>query len=617
MNTRQRRLLEEMLHLGHPETLAYFAQKLGCSTKTVTQDTKALNALLASQDLETKIESKRGTGIVLRRASSDGSRLTEFLELDEGSSMTSIERFYRGMLFISTVRPDGCTDAELARHLFTNARQIKVEIAHWNDLLALFGQKVVRRRGLLLLTGEEAGLRAAIMYYFYLFSPAYQRKIFEMEVDGCIWDAVKKFSDAASPDGSAVLALNAEHCVGYYLAFVLLRLRSGHSIGGGARLSKMDVSSGIVRSFRRHIAPLFGEFAEGEKEIDYALAMFAVNSMTLGEASQLELSERPKHLFYVVRSAIEELLGFSMPLEMCTGLERLVCQAHARATNCFPVAVRNVTPMKRVNLSWFLRLERALRHTAGIGMDELLTDDLVRIAMLTHTLWDASTRRVRRAVLVSDASFEQAVYAKARLNSNLAFMQVVECMTSAELMGRERAAELSDIDFVISLSALETALPLCRVSDAVDDDDLVDVASFALTVPVSKELVELPLDFGRLECNSLTVLADALFWDVLNAGVVRGGNRSFKEQCQDNFAMSADVASSAIVMREVERTCVRIYETPRLNAVQPIPCVALLLVREDGPVSLEDAVAGFSACLKNLSFSQRSYSLPFELMNSD
>lgn len=617
MNTRQRKLLEEMLRLGHSETLAYFAQKLGCSTKTVTQDTKALNALLSAQGLETRVESKRGTGIVIRRASSDGNRLTELLELDEGSSMTNIERFYRGILFMSADKPDGCSDSELARHLFTNVRQIKVEITRWNDMLALFGQRVIRRRGLLLLTGEEAGLRAAVMYYFYLFSPAYQRKVLEMEVDDRVWDALEKFSRAASPDGTAALSLNSEHCVGFYIAFVLLRLRAGHPIGADDRLVKTDAPLGIVSTFRKYIAPLFDGFSDGVREVDYAIAMFSVNSMTVGEAFQVELAERPKHLFYMVRSAVEGLLGFSMPLEMCMGLERLICQAYARATNRFPVAVRDVTPMKRVNLSWYFRLERAVRHEAGIGMGELLTDDLVRIAMLTHPLWDASMRRVKSAVLVSDASFEQAVYAKARLNSNLTFMQVVECMTSVELMKRERDAELSGIDFAVSLSATETELPSCRVSDAVDDADLIRVASFALTLPVPETRMELPIDFERLECDSLVVLADALFWDVLNAGVVRGGKRSFKEQCQDNFAMSTDVASSAIMMREVERTCIRVYETPRLNAVQPIPRVALLLVREDGPMSLEDAVEGFFECLEGFAFGQRSYSLPFEFMGSD
>lgn len=467
------------------------------------------------------------------------------------------------------------------------------------------------------MTGEESGLRAAVMYYFYLFSPAYQRKVIEMEVDDRVWDAVEKFSKASSSDGSPALSLNSEHCVGFYLAFVLLRLRAGHPIGIDDRLARTDAPLGIVNAFRKYIAPLFDGFSDGMREVNYALAMLSANSMTMGEVSKAELAERPKHLFYMVRSAMEGLLGFSMPLEMCIGLERLICQAYARATNRFPVAVRDVTPMKRVNLAWYLRLERAIRHEVGIGMSELLTDDLVRIAMLAHPLWDASTRRVKSAVLVSDASFEQAVYAKARLNSNLTFMQVVECVTSAELMKREHAAELSGIDFAVSLSAIETELPSCRVSDAIDDADLMRVASFALTLPAVKAKAELSVDFARLECNSLVVLADALFWDVLNAGVVRGGNRGFKEQCQDNFAMSADVASSAIVMREVERTCVRIYETPRLNAVQPIPCVALLLVREDGPISLEDAVAGFSECLKSLSFSQRSYSLPFELMNSD
>ncbi len=230
INARQRKLLKALQASGQFSPIASYAQLLSCSTKTIFNDIKAINAELAEVCPASHIVTKQGTGIRLELAKCDENAFEHLMLLNAGSNMTSLERFYRGVYLIATHDRPQLTLDDLVHELFTNKTQMQIEIRRWNEMLSFFDVAIQSRKGSICLVGPEFTIRAAILFYFYQTTPYFQTQVVENALTQdvrLLSNAIIETIEQGDPTSYSAIARGS---IGFYVSIALARMKQGHYV---------------------------------------------------------------------------------------------------------------------------------------------------------------------------------------------------------------------------------------------------------------------------------------------------------------------------------------------------------------------------------------------------
>lgn len=615
MNTRQCDLLGMLLAQPHYTPLEEYAERLSCSSKTVSHDVRALNVSFKAKGLASCIEGKRGSGIRLVVAPEEEVTLAQLMLLDVGNAMTSYERFYKGLSHLVMEGGRGCDVDDLAALLFTNKRQLSEDISHWNALLELFGQKIVHRRGMLVVEGGEYSLRAAVLYFFYLVAPYYQRATIEGYVSASAAEAMELLADVLGRVYGAAFSRNAVRAGAFYLAVAQRRIESGCAMGLGDIPGHLETEGPATEAVLEVLAPFFEGLDDEHARAEAAVLLAAHAFSAMGDFEGLlpHVDAASRSYAHALRSALERTTGRPLPLMLAQSLEYLCFQAIQRARSEFPVAMVNAAPMKREHLDWFMQLEAVIRADDDLAGIPILSDDLARIAMLLFPYWEEQHGKTWRAVLVSDASYEHASYACSRVAARLPFVEVDRAVSRAE--ARKLAAKgAPTCDFLIAFEPLELALPVCHISDAVDDGDILRIAEFAFGLEEPAHARPVSRATRSLAQKNIASVAEAIFWDLSSEGLIRASKSAFLDQFYSHCTVATEAMTTVVALPGTAATSFRLYRTSNLVVVQPVGTVAVCVVSDHDIDVLGKVVRQFNDETRPLTKGERAYTLPFDLL---
>lgn len=613
INARQYSLLKELKEHPHFVSLKGYADIFSCSEKTISTDIKALNLVLASCGLKTRIETKRGSGARMVVLKGEDAALENAMLLNAGSAMTSYDRFYRGVLYLAMDMSVTCTVDELAAHLFTNRRRTQAEIRHWNHVLAFFGLAIKSRKRVLRLEGDEFALRTAILYFFYMVTPHYQHSVIERNLAEDTAVLSEQLLEIMEADRGVSYTRNARGAVRFYVDLAAARIRNGHQITEGSGAS-IACSSDSVERMRAVMERVLG-VSVGIAEVSTIASSPVLGAMRDPRALTSYIDDDAKAFAYHLRDAMETRFGDSMDIEMVRSLESLVYQAEKRFQNGFPISLVSATPMKQRCLDWFITLEEIIRSVPRLSRTPLFSDDLARIATLLYPYWNKSRMKTYRAVLVADAGFEQASYGIHRIETALPFLEVVDVVSGEDVGSLDPVG--SGIDFAIGFEPLESAIPVCRVSYSVDEADLMRLMKFALEIEEPWRGRPFETSFRTLGHESIRDIVQAVYWDLGNDGILKAPFEEFSDQFASHCAIATEHATTALCLSRISMTGMRIYETPSLHVVQPVKSLSVLFIAERDRPYLSEIVARFNKVIEPRVRGERSYSMPPDLSRCD
>ncbi len=613
INARQYELLKELKRFPHYVLLRHFAESLSCSEKTISSDIKALNVVLASNGLETRIETKPGSGVRLIVRAGEESSFETVMLLNAGSAMTSFDRFYRGILFLVLEKTASRTLDALAAHLFTNRRRVQLDIRHWNSVLAFFSLAIKGRKGSLFIEGDEYALRTAIMYFFYMVTPHYQQHVIEPSLSESTQGLARKLVDIMCLGQGTSYARNGQHAVLFYVKLAMARIRNDHQLP-----FDLEVDANCDE---KTVKELHHAMERGLNcPVSMAEAKVIASSQVLGAMRDPQVlasfvDDETKVFVHTLRGAIERRYGAPIDIDTVKALESLSYQSVWRMRNKLPVSLFNATPMKQRNLDWLMTLERILHSDVQLARVSLFADDVARMAMLLYPYWSQGRRRVYRVALFADASFEQAEYGVHCIEVGLPFIQVVKVISGVDIaLAEECAQSEGDIDFIIGFGPLETSLPFCQISSSIVEDDLMCLMKFAL------ELEDLPGDkpfdvsSGTLNQESVQEIVQAVYWDLCNDGIIKAPFEEFSEQFSAHCAISTKHMTTALCVARTPVTGMRVYSTPALYVIQPVLSLAVLYIAEKDIDNIGDIVRHFNKYINRETRGEHTYSMPPQLL---
>lgn len=610
INARQYELLKELKKCAHYVPLCHFAEKFACSEKTISTDIRALNLTLASGELCTRIETKAGNGVRMIVCGGEESALESVILLNAGNAMTSFDRFYRGILYLAREKPSSCTPDLLAAHLFTNRRNIQSEVRHWNNVLSFFGLAIKSKKGTLRIEGDEYALRIAILYFFYMVTPYYQHRVIEANLPEKARLLSEEILGIMLAKREVAYAPNAWSAFNFYMDLAAARIARGYRIEPTYELALADEEEAVedIRTAMQESLMCSLPLSE---------AKLIVSSQVLGAlrdpyALSNNLDTETREFVYGLRDVLERQFDTPLDVDTVRALESLSYQSIQRWKSTFPIGLFNAAPMKRHHVDWLITLEDLLASTPQLARVSLFADDVARMAMLLYPYWDKQRKRTYRALLVADASFEQAAYGVHCIEASLPFVQVVGIVSGADLLckGGLRPAAYDDIDFALVFEPMESALPLCQISHSIGKEDLLHVMEFALDLEDPWKGSPFEMSSRKLSQESIRDTVQAVYWDLRNDGIVKATFEEFARQFESHCAISTDHMTTALCLKRTATTGLRIYETSELHVVQPVASLSVLYVAERDRANLSEIVARFNRSIKTSSQREHAYSIP-------
>lgn len=610
INARQKKLLKALQASDQLTPISDYAQFLSCSPKTVFNDIKALSAELEENCPTSRIITKRGAGVRLILDPNDENAFERLMLLNAGSDMTSLERFYRGIYLIATHEHEQLTTGELARALFTNKAQIQLEIRRWNEMLSFFDIVIRSRKGSIHLVGSELSIRAAIIFYFYQTTPYFQTQV----VERTLAKDTRVFSDEIlgiiEQSDQTPYSSIARRATMFYIDLALSRMRRGR-FASQTFCDLVEEDRTITERIRAVLEKGLGKTvpeAEVRLVMESRLLSGLRHSEPLGGVDSSEAGALARDL----RNEVETLFDQTLERHTAQALETLVLQAFIRGRGKFPVSLFSATPMKRCQLGHTIILERIISRLPRFKEHPLFADDLSRIAMLLLPFMSARTTSRQRAIIVSNASFEVAYYARHCISSAFPNLEITAVASSDEVLETIASQGSSSpiADMAIAFDPLDLPLPTCRISPAIDGRDVLHLHEFLLNL--SREWRRGPFETSTRTIQETTIedVTQAAYWSLKTDGLIQGAPEAFRTQFLGHAAISSDGMTTAICADNSSFTGMRIFETPYFYAVQPVRKIyALVIAPEDIP-HINEIVEHFNSIAGSSLSNEQSYGFP-------
>ena len=100
MNQRQRKLLLYLLSQKHYQPIQELCGEFGFSEKTIRNDIKAINAYLHMNEVTSRIQTKRGSGVRMHLMEREEEYVRYLLESRVLEIKPDLDRFYHGMILL-------------------------------------------------------------------------------------------------------------------------------------------------------------------------------------------------------------------------------------------------------------------------------------------------------------------------------------------------------------------------------------------------------------------------------------------------------------------------------------------------------------------------------------
>ena len=600
MNPRQCALARKMMESPFYMPRDYYASIMDCSNKTVAKDIKAVDLFLRGKGMNARIETKRGSGIRLAIRESEKGFLEDAITLENGGTITAYERFSRGIgALLDSV--DGCKYSELAALLLTNERQLAADIHAWNELLGVFGVRVVRSRGCARICGREMDIRMAASHYLYTMSPYFQRASIEPLASSAMRNVVASCINGLERAFGIALSENAKGAHAFYFSVARQRIEQGRL------LNENDLLNAEECAIPQRDDDLKGIIVQAlgpncnETEVLFVLSAVRLGAMR--DSSSIDFSNL---LGGDVEERIEE---FRRVFQRCIG--HPVCddafddfrafyrQARMRKRAGYSVAIVNAVPMRRHHLDCLLCVEKCM-EVAGLPCAQIFPDDLTRLAMCFFPSFDHAMRCNCRIGLVSNAGFEEARYGKYCIEQGGSLPVSVSVLTSSDVDAR-RETLADEFDILVGFEAMESAIPFCRISRSVDERDLEAISEFVHNVLHHEKTSEsFAVDMGELNCESFSDAISMMYWSMRNVGV-RMPFEQFRRQFFAHSVVSTGICTSALRIDSSNMSSAAYrFRTPHLKLIQPIPSIAILVVAERDACNIVDVAHRFSRLVEVL-----------------
>ena len=610
INARQKKLLTLLRASDQLTPIADYAQLLSCSPKTIFNDIKALNAELGESCPKSRIVAKQGAGVRLALDPNDENAFEHLMLLNAGSDMTSLERFYRGLYLIATHEREQLTIDELAHTLFTNKAQMQLEIKRWNEMLSFFDIAIRSRKGSIHLVGSELSIRAAIVFYFYQTTPYFQTQVVERTLAKDTRVLSDEILSIIEQNGRAPFSAIARRATMFYIDLALSRMRRGR-FANQTFCNLAEENRATTEQIRAVLEKGLGK-AVPEAETHLVMESRLLGGMRHGEPLNGADNSEAEALARDLRNEAETLFDQTLDRHTAQALETLMLQAILRGRGKFPVSLFSATPMKRCQLGYTIILERIISRLPRFKEHPLFADDLSRIAMLLLPFMSARTASRKRAIIVSNASFEVAYYAHHCITSAFPNLEIVAVASSDEAteMIAPQGGSAPIADLAIAFGPLDLPLPTCRISPAIDGRDVLRLHEFLLNL--SREWRRGPFETSTRAIQETTIedVTQAAYWNLKTDGLIQGTPEAFRTQFLGHAAISADGMTTAVCADNSSFTGMRIFETPHFYAVQPVRRIYTLIIASEDIPHINEIVEHFNSITGSSLSNEQSYGFP-------
>ena len=491
INQRQAKLLKILLgQAGYTPTVD-ISDALACSERTIRNDMRAANAFLDEMGIRAAIVSKRGNGIRIDGDSTQRGQISDIIKERSLSMDAGLDRFYRGMLLLTCDYRHQYTTESLARAILTNKQQAQDDLRTWNELMTPFGAQIVRGRRIKpqLFGGNEQFFNDLIAY-------------------------VERESRTLYTD-------NARHQLAVYLQIMVLRILKGKEVGGYTSAIPV-VYDDVANRIEQH----FGiEVSANERGIIRDLFTVSTRRWTPEFQRTYQPTPEAARLTEELFCALGERFGTRPPLHLEKPCAALIeaGQTHMRYERAISLPQENTWTVRYENMASFMRLSEVLRDAPGLSGLNLYQTDVTRLAMLLLSYMDGlSSHDQWRVGLVVNCGIEQVFYARDRLERLIPCMRVARVLTETEVAEIESDPKHSSLDFLVSFDPIKTTLPLCVLSNAIDDADRSRIELLLMKLGCPHALDDAPLAGGLPE-RELDISHARMLTRTLHAALVEDG----------------------------------------------------------------------------------------------
>lgn len=473
INQRQAKLLKILLgQAGYTPTVD-ISDALACSERTIRNDMRAANAFLDEMGIQAAIVSKRGNGIRIDGDSTQRGQISDIIKERSLSMDAGLDRFYRGMLLLTCDYRHQYTTESLARAILTNKQQAQDDLRTWNELMTPFGAQIVRGRRITV-EGPEEYIRFFVVYY-----------LFE-------------------------------------LASTAMKRRIEPQLFGGNEQFFNDVANRIEQHFGI-------EVSANERGIIRDLFTVSTRRWTPEFQRTYQPTPEAARLTEELFCALGERFGTRPPLHLEKPCAALIeaGQTHMRYERAISLPQENTWTVRYENMASFMRLSEVLRDAPGLSGLNLYQTDVTRLAMLLLSYMDGlSSHDQWRVGLVVNCGIEQVFYARDRLERLIPCMRVARVLTETEVAEIESDPKHSSLDFLVSFDPIKTTLPLCVLSNAIDDADRSRIELLLMKLGCPHALDDAPLAGGlperELDISHARMLTRTLHVALVEDGLWRG-----------------------------------------------------------------------------------------------
>lgn len=607
MIVRHEKLLAALLEVDHFVPSSMFANMLECSEKTIRSDIRAINTQFEREELDSRIVGKHGSGIRIAIAGDERIRL-ELLISNQDVSRQSGSMISRSQaLVLLATSPDRYTMDSLARALYTNKQNLRLEMRTWEALLNPFRVSICKKKRLSLM-GNESDILSALLMLAYVDAPdALQRTIDKKLIPPDHKTLFDQITSTIEHNHGFRLTGNAHHQLNIIMELAVRRIRAGCS----TEPQTGEIFPELLKA-REQLQEKLGVKLDKDflsfLSSSIATCMWQWNEELISsyvpscEARQLTaLFEQKLEARFAV--PIDASLHKPLAILMEFSLK------HRGLIRPLPCSFPNPNEFiaKYEYMDSFLALASVMCDSPELESMDIHGSDFARISMLLLDYAESiDLQKHYRAGLVVNAGIDQVVYVKHRLRKLLPAIDVASVLSEDDLDPRRKGKHLEDqIDFLIAFAPLEIDFPHIVVSKVVDERDAVRIAAMATqlldnrAIPADKPDPAAPVVKGRTASDAIRSLYDIL----QSEDFYRSSYERFERLFSMHYMLKGDLMLLPVFCSDIVRTAIRAYPLacPEIAASQ----LAVLLVSEDDAENLSFMTRRFKLVADALELAKR------------
>ncbi|MEG2934369.1 MAG: hypothetical protein RR842_12420 [Gordonibacter sp.] len=595
LSERQMSVVRDLLRRDDYVAVGVLAERFACSERTIHYDTHSINRCLTSLGLRSCIAGRRGLGVRLDLA--DGERLSveELVEGGTFSGYSDLERFVEGMLLLACDEGRPQTVKSLSKSLFVNERQLRHDLHGWGQLLEPFGCSL-EVEGHVRLKGDEFAVRVMLLFLFCSFAPVSMLH----EVDGRFTAntfLMKRIVEALERCQGFPFSESARRTLHFAVGLALSRMRGGHIVSFDPHDCK---SLPLGDQLKRDIARGAGVWpTEGEMEFFRRTIVCGTRRFdTPLEGGRVESNDTVEELASRLLEAMAPLIAGDEFQNVRDILESLIDHALMRRALHAPIPFRDPFAIKVCNMPWYVTVLNALWQVDDLMALKMFGGDIDRIALLMLSVFE----RVRpyekcRIAMVVNCGVEQVYYARHRLERMVPDSEVVRVLSDSSF-AKDGSTFEDGIDMVVAFEHVETTMPVCQISFAVDESDAKKVSRAlaqwrkGMRHENSGGLV-CPCETLGIHVGSPVNLAQAIYRSAVGEGLLEACEETFEYVFNISCVICETMAVAVIPLAGVVRTAGRRYVTQPLFVGRKLGKFAVLYVAQDDMPFLPSVVAQF------------------------